>query len=200
MTSGAGSGIAIGAGDALIVADLQNDFLPGGALGVERGDEIVPVLVRYVGRFRARGLPVFLTRDWHPPDHCSFRARGGPWPVHCVAGSPGAAPPPGFPVPPDARIVHKATSPDKEAYSAFQGTELERELRAVGARRIFVGGLATDYCVLETVRDGRRLGFDVFLLTDAVRAVDVRAGDGARAEEEMIRLGARPARLEDLAA
>jgi nicotinamidase/pyrazinamidase len=181
------------------VADVQNDFLPGGALGIARGGEIVPVLARYIARFEARGLPIFLTRDWHPPDHCSFHARGGPWPVHCVAGSPGSAPPPGFRLPPTAVVVHKATSRDKEAYSAFEDTVLDRELRAAGARRLFVGGLATDYCVLATVRDARRLGFEVQLLVDAIRAVDAKPGDGERAEEEMLRLGARPTRLEDLA-
>lgn len=187
-------------GDALIVVDVQNDFLPGGALGVPGGDQVVPVLMRYMARFQSRGLPIFLSRDWHPPNHCSFRERGGPWPVHCVAGSPGSLPPPGFQAPPSAVVIHKATEPDQDAYSAFQGTPLDERLRAAGVRRLFVGGLATDYCVLNTVKDARKLGYDVCLLTDGIRAVNVQPDDGRKAEEEMVHLGAVPIRLENLAA
>lgn len=187
-------------GDALIVVDVQNDFLPGGALGVPDGDQVVPVLLRYMDRFQSRGLPIFLSRDWHPPNHCSFRERGGPWPVHCVAGSPGALPPPGFHAPPSAVVIHKATEPDQDAYSAFQSTSLDERLRAAGVRRLFVGGLATDYCVLNTVKDARKLGYDVCLLTDGIRAVNVQPDDGRKAEEEMVHLGAVPIRLENLAA
>ena len=105
-------------GGALLIADVQNDFLPGGALAVKGGDEIVPVLRSYIDRFQSRGLPIFLSQDWHPPNHCSFREQGGPWPIHCVAGSAGALPPPSFHIPETATIIHKATLPDKEAYSA----------------------------------------------------------------------------------
>ena len=111
-------------GDALLIVDVQNDFLPGGALGVKGGDEIVPVLRGYMDRFQSRGLPIFLSQDWHPPNHCSFREQGGPWPIHCVAGSTGALPPPSFPIPNTVTIIQKATLPDKEAYSAFQDTSL----------------------------------------------------------------------------
>lgn len=183
-------------GDALVIVDVQNDFLPGGALAVPHGDEVVPVLNRWIERFTARGLPVVATRDWHPPDHCSFRERGGPWPVHCVAGTEGAAFAPGLRLPADALVISKATEPDREAYSGFEGTDLAARLRGLGVRRLFVGGLATDYCVLSTVRDARREGFDVVLLEDAVRAVDVQPGDGARALEEMRRLGAGLVRTE----
>ncbi|HXF92452.1 MAG TPA: nicotinamidase [Nitrospiraceae bacterium] len=186
-------------GDALIVVDVQNDFLPGGALGVPDGDQVVPVLMRYMARFESHGLPIFLSRDWHPPNHCSFREQGGPWPVHCVAGSPGSLPPPGFQAPPSAVVIHKATEPDQDAYSAFQGTSLDEWLRAAGVRRLFIGGLATDYCVLNTVKDARKLGYAVYLLTDGVRAVNVQPDDGRKAEEEMVRLGAVPIRLENLA-
>ena len=183
-------------GDALVIVDVQNDFLPGGALAVPHGDEVVPVLNRWIERFTARGLPVVATRDWHPPDHCSFRERGGPWPVHCVAGTEGAAFAPALRLPADALVISKATEPDREAYSGFEGTDLAERLRGLGVRRLFVGGLATDYCVLSTVRDARREGFDVVLLEDAVRAVDVQPGDGARALEEMRRLGAELVRTE----
>jgi nicotinamidase/pyrazinamidase len=187
-------------GDALLIVDVQNDFLPGGALGVKGGDEIVPVLRGYIDRFRSRGLPIFLSQDWHPSNHCSFLDQGGPWPIHCVAGSTGALPPPLFPIPETATIVQKGTLPDKEAYSAFQDTPLHGHLQAVGIGRLFIGGLATDYCVLHTVKDARVLGYHVCLLTDAIRAVNVAWEDGRKAEEAMIRLGAIPTRLESLAA
>lgn len=191
--------ITLEPGDALLIADVQNDFLPGGALGVQGGDQIVPVLLEYIARFQTRGLPIFLSRDWHPPRHCSFHEQGGPWPVHCIAGSPGSLPPASFQAPATATIIRKATAEDKEAYSAFQDTPLDGHLRAARVKRLFIGGLATDYCVLNTVKDARRLGYEVCLLTDGIRAVNVRPEDGARAEAEMRRLGARPARVEDLA-
>lgn len=186
-------------GDALIVVDVQNDFLPGGSLAVPHGDEVVPVLNRYLAAFAARGLPVYATRDWHPADHCSFQARGGPWPPHCVAGTPGAQFARDLKFPTGTIVISKAATPDKDAYSGFEGTDLDSRLRAQAIRRLFVGGLATDYCVLNTVRDARRLGYEVRLLADAVRAVNVQPDDGRRAEEEMRRLGARPATLEVLA-
>ncbi|MBP9654657.1 MAG: isochorismatase family protein, partial [Rhodocyclaceae bacterium] len=133
---------------------------------------------------------IVATRDWHPPDHCSFRAQGGPWPPHCVAGSAGAHFATLLDLPREAHIVSKATSRDRDAYSGFEGTGLDDWLRRAGASRVFVGGLATDYCVLNTVRDALRFGYATFLLLDAVRAVDVAAGDGARAIDEMRRLGA----------
>jgi len=186
-------------GDALLVADIQNDFLPGGSLGITEGDEVVPVLLRYIAKFQAQELPIFASRDWHPPHHCSFQEQGGQWPVHCVMGSSGAQPPPRFSLPPSTQIIHKATCLDKDTYSAFEGTALETSLRAAGVRRLSVGGLATDYCVLNTVKDALARGFSVFLLVDAIRAVNLRPDDGRMAEEEMIRLGARPIRCENLA-
>ncbi len=178
-------------GDALILVDVQLDFLPGGSLAVPRGDEVVPVLNRYLAVFRGLTFPVVATRDWHPADHCSFRAQGGPWPPHCVAGSDGARFAPLLELPCEARIVSKATARDRDAYSGFEGTDLDDWLRREGVSRVFVGGLATDYCVLNTVRDALRLGYATFLLEDAVRAVDVNAGDGARAIAEMRGLGAQ---------
>jgi nicotinamidase/pyrazinamidase len=179
-------------GDALILVDVQNDFLPGGALGVPHGDEVVPVLNRYVATFRNRALPVFATRDWHPPGHCSFKAQGGPWPPHCIANTHGAEFAPDLKLPPHATVISKATTPEKDAYSGFEGTDLNAKLKRAGAQRVFVGGLATDYCVLNTVRDAIKLGYDVYLLDDAIRAVNVAPDDGRKAEDEMRRLGARP--------
>ena len=142
-------------GDALLIVDIQNDFLPGGALEVRGGDEIIPVLLGYVALFQSHSLPIFLSQDWHPPNHCSFREQGGPWPIHCVAGSAGALPPPSFPIPETAIVIHKATLPDKDAYSAFQETPLHGHLQAASIEQLFIGGLAADYCVLNTVRDAR---------------------------------------------
>ena len=187
-------------GDALIVVDVQKDFLPGGSLAVPHGDEVVPVLNRYMEIFSSRGLPVFATRDWHPPEHCSFTEQGGPWPPHCVAGSEGAAFADGLRLPAETVVVSKATAPDKDAYSGFQDTGLAQRLREAGVRRVFVGGLATDYCVLNTVRDALAEGFEVVLLEDAIRAVDVQPGDGERAVKEMLDAGAVPARIDAVAA
>lgn len=192
--------IPLRAGDALILVDVQLDFLPGGSLAVPRGDEVVPVLNRYIAVFRRLTFPVVATRDWHPPDHCSFRDRGGPWPPHCVAGTDGARFAPLLDLPCEARVVSKATTRDRDAYSGFEGTDLDDWLRRAGAMRLFVGGLATDYCVLNTVRDALRLGYAVFLLLDAVRAVDVAAGDGERAIGEMRRLGATAIEFDQVSA
>ncbi len=189
----------LSSGDALILTDIQLDFLPGGALGINGGEAILPVLRDYIKRFEARHLPIFLTRDWHPLNHCSFRQYGGPWPLHCVAGSPGALPPPMFPSPPSAVIIYKAIDSDREAYSAFQYTLLDRHLRSVRVTRLFVGGLATDYCVLNTVKDALSLGYEVLLMADGICAVNVQAGDGRAAEAEMVRLGAKPVTLGQIA-
>ena len=186
-------------GDALIAVDVQNDFLPGGSLAVPEGDAVVPALNRYLAAFAARALPVFATRDWHPPDHCSFKARGGIWPPHCVAATRGAEFARGLALPETAVVVSKAATAETDAYSGFGGTDLAARLRAGGVERLFVGGLATDYCVLNTVRDALAAGFAVLLLADAIRAVDVNAGDGERAQREMQKLGARAIRYEDLA-
>jgi len=176
--------------DALLVVDIQNDFMPGGALGVQNGDEVIPLLNAWIDAFVRAGRPVFLTRDWHPADHCSFQAQGGPWPTHCVAGTPGAAFAPGLRLPPNPIIISKAAARDREAYSAFAGTDLGRQLTDAGVRRIYLGGLATEYCVLNTVLDARAAGFQVVVLDDAVRAVDVKPGDGAAALEQIQRAGA----------
>lgn len=186
--------------DALLLVDVQRDFLPGGALAVPEGDAVVPVLNRYIALAQQHGTPIFASRDWHPAGHCSFRAQGGPWPPHCVAGSEGARIAPGLELPANAVVVDKATTQAEDAYSAFSGTTLARQLRARDVKRVYVGGLATDYCVLNTVRDARSEGFEVVLLTDAIRAVNVNADDGARAVAQMIEKGAQPAVYDDVAA
>lgn len=188
-------------GDALIVVDVQNDFLPGGSLAVPYGDDVIPVLNRYLAAFVQRELPIIATRDWHPPNHCSFQPYGGPWPSHCVAGSDGAAFAAALELPASSSLITlKGTQPEQDAYSAFDGTDLDARLRGQGVARLFVGGLATDYCVLYTVNDGLKAGYTVILLQDAIRAVNVRPGDGERAEAEMIQGGAIPIRWAMLAA
>jgi len=184
--------------DALIVVDMQRDFLSGGALAVPNGEAVIPVLNRCLARFSALGLPIFATRDWHPVDHCSFRARGGPWPPHCVAGTAGAEFGPGLALPADARVISKATAAETEAYSGFQGTNLAAQLRALGRKRVWIGGLATDYCVRSTALDALGQGFEVVLIEDAICAVDVHPGDGARALAELVKRGAALVAAKDI--
>jgi nicotinamidase/pyrazinamidase len=181
--------------DALLVVDPQVDFCPGGALAVPDGDTIFPAVNRAAAR-----LPVVVaSRDWHPPEHVSFRARGGPWPVHCQAGTAGAE----FHADLDRSLVQevfsKGTVPELEAYSAFDGTGLAGWLRSHGVERLYVAGLATDYCVRASVLDARRDGFEVVVLQDAIGAVDVQPGDGERALGEMREAGARLGRSDDIA-
>jgi nicotinamidase/pyrazinamidase len=191
--------------DALVVVDLQNDFCPGGALAVRDGDAIVPVVNRYLDRFGEAGAPVFLTRDWHPAVTAHFQAYGGVWPPHCVQGTPGAAFHPGLAPPAEAVIVSKGMDPEQDAYSAFQaeapsGRRLPTILKERGIRRLYVGGLATDYCVRATVLDALRDGFEVVVLTDAIGAVDLAPGDGARAIHEIRGAGGRLATLSEVGA
>ena len=133
---------------------------------------------------------MFATRDWHTADHCSFRAQGGQWPAHCVAGTPGAQFPASLALPADATLISKATTRSADSYSGFGGTDLHHRLQHAGIRRLFVGGLATDYCVLNTVMDALREGYGIVLLTRAIRAVNVQPGDGERAVDTMIAAGA----------
>jgi len=178
-------------GDALIVVDVQNDFLPGGVLAVPGGGEVIEPLNGYIRQFAQLQLPVFATRDWHPREHCSFREHGGRWPAHCVAGTHGAKFPPQLQLPPDVHVISKATQPESDAYSGFQGTDLGRQLRDLGCIRVFVGGLATEYCVRATVLDARAAGLEVVVLADAIRALEAQPGDGEHALAEMKASGAQ---------
>jgi nicotinamidase/pyrazinamidase len=180
--------------DALLVVDPQIDFCPGGALPVPDGDAIFPAVNRAAGV-----LPIVVaSRDWHPPGHCSFVARGGPWPVHCQAGTPGAE----FHAALDRTLVQhvfsKGTDVDREAYSAFDGTGLGDWLRVRGVKRLLVAGLATDYCVRASALDAVTDGFQVTLLEDAVGAVNVQPGDGERAVAEMRAAGVTVTRSDEL--
>jgi len=152
---------------------------------------VVPGLNKLNEEFEHRGLPIFFTRDWHPPDHISFRSRGGIWPPHCVQGTPGAEFHPGLRIPRAAVIISKGTSRDAEAYSGFQGTDLKVRLRGLRVDEIFLGGLTTDYCVRESTLDARKAGFPVTVIEDCIRGVDAKPGDSERALADMTRVGAR---------
>jgi nicotinamidase/pyrazinamidase len=188
---------------ALLVVDVQNDFCPSGALPVPDGDRVVEPLNRAMERFAAAGLPVIASRDWHPPVTKHFQKYGGLWPPHCVQGTPGAAFHPGLRLPQGTIIISKGTDPEQDSYSAFEaltdaGQSLTELLSALGIRHLYVGGLATDYCVRSSVLDALRLGISVALFSDAVAGVDVTPGDSNRALEEMRQAGVHFCTLEDL--
>lgn len=187
----------IGESDALLVTDIQIDFLPGGALPVEGGDEIIPVINDYVGRFEEAGGHVLASRDWHPTNHTSFKAQGGPWPPHCIQNTEGAKFSPNLKLPKNTLIISKATDPKHEAYSVFDATNLTTELQTLGVKRLFVAGLATDYCIVNTVLDARKLGYPTVVLMDATRGINVQPGDVNRAVESMLKSGAEQAVVED---
>ncbi|MBI4498661.1 MAG: bifunctional nicotinamidase/pyrazinamidase [Chloroflexi bacterium] len=184
----------------LLVVDPQNDFCPGGALAVPEGDQVVPVLNEYIRRFREAGLPIIATRDWHPAQTRHFTSGGGVWPPHCIQDTPGAAFRSDLYLPPDTPIISKGTHPDEDAYSAFQGKDkqgrdLTTLLRELGVTEIYIGGLATDYCVRSSTLDALKQGFRTTVLEDAIRGVDLQPEDSQRALEEMDRAGARRIRL-----
>jgi len=191
--------VKLTARDALIVVDMQKDFMPGGALPVPEGDKIIPRINEYVKLFEKRGLPVFYTRDWHPENHISFKGHGGVWPPHCVQGTEGAKFHEDLYIPADNKfIISKGTSQEFDAYSGFQGTVLNDLLKERGIRRIFVCGVATDYCVKNTTIGGINLGYQAFVLEDAIKGVDVNPGDVERAVEEMMEKGASFIKIEDI--
>jgi len=175
---------------ALIVVDVQNDFCPGGALAVKRGDEVVAPLNKLISEFLDRGEPVFKTRDWHPAKTKHFALYGGTWPIHCVEGTRGAEFHQDLSDDPRATIVSKGMDETADGYSGFDGTNLARLLREEDIREVWVGGLATDYCVKHTVIDALHEGFQVKALADAMRAVNVNPDDGAKAITEMREAGA----------
>ena len=176
---------------ALILVDIQNDFCPGGALAVKDGDKIVEPVNKLISRFPL----VISTQDWHPANHISFIQQGGPWPPHCVQGTTGAELRADLNTTKIAHYFRKATSPYKDDYSEFagkddQGRSLDELLGSKGIARLYVVGLATDYCVLETVLDGLKHGYEVYAVTDAMRAVNVNPNDGNKALQKMESSGA----------
>ncbi len=189
--------------DALVIVDVQNDFCPDGALAVPGGDRVVEPLNRYAARFAEVGAPIFATRDWHPARTRHFKEHGGLWPPHCVQGTAGADFHPELRLPRGTTVLSKGMDPEEDAYSSFhardqQGRPFAHALGERGVGRLFIGGLATDYCVKETVLDAVREGLQVVVLEDAIGAVNLRPGDGARALEEIRAAGAQFTTLETL--
>ena len=188
--------------DALIVVDVQNDFCPGGALAVPEGDAVIPVLNEYMSRASDAGIPIFASRDWHPQVTRHFAAQGGPWPPHCVQQTRGAEFHPDLRLPAGTVVVSKGMSAEDQGYSALEavlpdGQPLVDALHADGVTHLYVGGLATDYCVRATVLDALKEGFTTSVLVDASRPVDVQPGDGERALNEMLAAGAEPQILDE---
>ena len=188
---------------ALLVVDVQLDFCPGGALPVPEGDQVVHVLNKYIEIFWKRGTPVFASRDWHPVNSEHFNENGGVWPVHCLQWSRGADFHPELILPHGTVIISKGVAPWDNGYSALEGitengTVFSMLLRHMALDRLYVGGLATDYCVKESVLEALREGFSVTLLTDAIRGVDLKPGDSERAVAEMIGAGAELGTLESV--
>jgi nicotinamidase/pyrazinamidase len=189
---------------ALLVIDVQNDFCSGGALAVANGDAVVPPLNRMIDWSARHGARVYATRDWHPPDTRHFKAYGGTWPVHCVQQTRGAMFHPELRIPATASIITTGDTRESEGYSAFEGhtamgSALSHDLKEKGVEHLYVGGLATDYCVRHSVLDALKAGFTVTLLTDAVAGVEVTPGDSQRALDEMRAAGARFATTDEIA-
>lgn len=174
---------------ALIVVDVQNDFCPGGTLAVPHGDEVIAPLNKLIDQFLERGDPVYKSRDWHPPTTRHFTAYGGTWPVHCVQNTEGAQFHPALRDDPRIKVISKGLS-NADGYSAFEETNLGSQLNNAGVEEVVVGGLATDYCVKNTVLDALKQGYRVKAIEDAMRPVELKPGDGERAIEEMRAAGA----------
>lgn len=189
--------ISIGKADALLIANVQIDFLPGGSLPVSEGDVVIPVLNEYIKIFKRASSSIFAIRDWHPLNHASFTTHGGQWPLHCIQESEGARFHPDLKLSEEIGIVSKAKDTLKDAYSSFDGTGLAESLEMKGICRLFVCGFATEYCILHTVLDSLNLGFETVLLLDAVRGFNAKPNDANRAIEEMVSLGAEQAMLDD---
>jgi nicotinamidase/pyrazinamidase len=183
--------------DALLITDIQNDFLPGGALPVAGGDEIIPVLNEFTKRFQDVQAWIFASKDWHPPNHVSFKQQDGPWPSHCIQETKGAKFSPKLKLAKDTVVVFKAMNPMRESYSVFDETYFADWLKERDVHRLFIGGLATDYCVLNTVLDARKLGLETVVLLDATRGINVDVGDVERAIERMLKVGVEQATTED---
>jgi nicotinamidase/pyrazinamidase len=172
---------------ALLIVDVQNDFCPGGALAVSGGNEVVPPLNALAAAFCAHEAPVIATQDWHPRGHSSFTEAGGPWPPHCIRGTEGAKLHRELKREPITLIVHKGYRANIDSYSAFfendRATEtgLDGFLRRVGVSTVFIGGLATDYCVFASAMDALSSAFTVYLLEDAVRGVNIPKGSVEKA-------------------
>lgn len=189
---------------ALLIVDVQNDFCPGGSLPIPTGDRVIAPLNAAAQLFNAAALPILASRDWHPAETRHFREFGGDWPIHCVAGTTGAAFHPALQLPAEAVILSKGSDPALDGYSAFEavspdGSKLAELLVKLGVQRLYIGGLATDYCVLATTLEARQRGLAVTVLTDAVAGVELAPGNVAAAIARMQEAGAQFAGVADLA-
>jgi nicotinamidase/pyrazinamidase len=184
---------------ALLIVDVQNDFCPGGALPAPGGDRVVPALNRYIGQAVERGMPIYASRDWHPPVTTHFKAYGGLWPPHCVQGSHGADFHPALELPPATIVVTKGDDPTREGYSSFDGRtadgrSLAEDLRSHHVDTVYIGGLTTEYCVKQTALDAIREHFTARVLADAISGIEAHPGDSERALAEVSAAGAQVAR------
>ncbi len=175
-------------GDGLFVLDVQNDFCPGGALPIAGGDAVVPVLNTWLDAARQKGLSVYASRDWHPLRHISFQEEGGKWPSHCLQDSWGAAFRSDLLLPDDDVYIANGVRFYKDQYSVFDDTGLEWLLKRDGIHRLWIGGLAEDVCVLETVLDARKAGYEVHVIAAATRPISPDGGKLAR--DDMKKSGA----------
>lgn len=188
---------------ALLVVDVQNDFCPGGALGVSQGDKIIPAINKYIRIFAKNKLPVFATRDWHPKKTRHFKKFGGAWPVHCVAGTKGASFHPKLKLPKEVIRLYKGMDPKKDSYSAFQaedqnGLAFLAILKMLGIQELYIAGLATDYCVKFSIHDALKQGLKVKILTDAIKGVNLKPLDSEKAIKKMLKEGAGAITLKDM--
>ncbi len=185
---------------ALLVVDIQNDFCPGGALGIFGGDKIIPVVNKYIKIFSKNKLPIFISRDWHPKKTAHFKKFGGVWPMHCIENTKGARFHPGLKIPKEAVIISKGMDPKEDSYSVFQakdakGKRLSRFLKIFGVEEIYIAGLATDYCVRYSTIDALKTGLKVTILKDAIQGVNIRPSDSQEALEQITAMGAKQIKL-----
>lgn len=190
---------------ALLVVDVQNDFCPGGALGIPEGDKIIPKVNKYIKIFAKKKLPIFATRDWHPVKTGHFKDFGGIWPVHCIQNSKGAQFHPKLKLPKDAILLYKGMNPEEDSYSSFHaedssGMRLPKLLNLMGVEELYIAGLATDYCVKFSTRDALKHGFKVKILVDAIQGVNLKPLDCEKAIKEMVKHGAKKITLKDMEA
>jgi len=186
--------------DALIIVDMQNDFMPGGALPVPNALTIISAINKYIELFEKSNALIVATRDWHPPNHISFNTRGGPWPPHCIQNTWGAEFHKDLKLPRNTIVISKAFKEDKEAYSGFEDTELDNTLKSRNIKRLFIAGVATEYCVKATAEDGVKLGYQVFLLEDAIKGIDSPPGSEEKAIEDLMNKGVVAIKINDVIA
>lgn len=188
---------------ALLVVDIQNDFCPGGALGIPEGDRIIPAVNKYIRIFSKNKWPIFATRDWHPVKSKHFKDFGGVWPVHCIHNTKGAAFHPQLKLTKETILLYKGMDPEKDSYSTFQaedekGLSLPKLLKITGISEIYIAGLATDYCVKYSAIDALKLGFKVKILTDAIQGVNLKPRDSEKAIQKITAMGAKKITLKDM--